>query len=290
VPAPALQTVTADGLELAVWDWPGGDPPLVFAHATGFHARCWDRIIQMFPGRHCVALDFRGHGRSAKPEPPYHWSAFVRDMHAVVAQLGLRGAIGIGHSMGGHTVVAARCFQALVLVDPTIFPRPMYDATARYDASFTRRRRNRWKSPGEMFERFRGRAPFDSWQPEILRDYCEFGLLPDGDEFILACPPDVEASIYEHSREPESNLHGIIPAIEVPVTVMRAGVAPVPGVFNLAASPAAPDLASEFPRGRDVLLAGRDHYFPMSAPELVAEEIRRVISDRTALSGGCALP
>jgi pimeloyl-ACP methyl ester carboxylesterase len=285
-----MRSVAIDGLEIAVWEWPGEDPALVFAHATGFHARCWDRIIQMFPGQHCVALDFRGHGRSSKPQPPYHWSGFVRDMQAVVEQLELRDAIGIGHSMGGHTVVAARCFTALVLIDPTIFPVHMYDANARYDASFIRKRRNRWKSSDEMFERFRGRAPFDSWRPEILRDYCEYGLLPDGNEFVLACPPDIEASIYEHSREPASNLHPMIPSITVPVSVVRAGVAMTPDAFNLAASPTAPDLASEFPRGRDVLLEGRNHFIPMAAPELVAEEICHVTSDRKAQSGGCALP
>jgi len=284
------RSVVVDDLEIEVWNWPGDDPALVFAHATGFHGRCWDRVIEMFPGRHCVALDFRGHGHSSKPEPPNYWAGFVLDMHAVVEGLGLWDAVGIGHSMGGHTVVAAQCFAAMVLVDPTIFPKHMYDGGERYDASFIRRRRNRWKSVEEMFERFRGRAPFESWRPEILHDYCEYGLLPDGDELVLACPPDVEASIYEHSREPASNLHPILGSVTVPVTVMRAGVPMVPGTFNLAASPTASDLASEFPHGRDVLLTGRNHFIPMEAPELVADEIRRVISDRKARSGGCALP
>ncbi|HYW44000.1 MAG TPA: alpha/beta hydrolase [Bryobacteraceae bacterium] len=290
VDSPDLKTVTADGMELAVWEWPGEAPALLFAHATGLHGRCWDRIVRMFPGRRCVAVDFRGHGRSAKPAPPCHWTAFHRDLEAVVERLGLEGAMGIGHSMGGHSVVAAaRCFAALLLVDPTIFPEGSYGGTG-FDASFIRRRRNRWKSPEEMFERFRDRAPFASWQPEVLRDYCEFGLAPDGGGFVLACPPEVEASIYEHSREREASLYAAIPYVTQPVTVMRAGVEPVPGVFNLAASPTAPDLARKFPHGRDVFLSGRNHFIPMEWPELVAEEIARIISDRTRQRGESARP
>ena len=62
-----------------------------------------------------------------------------------------------------------------------------------------------------MFERFHKRPPFDLWQPQVLRDYCEYGLLPDGDGFVLACPPEIEASIYQHSNAPDSNLYPVDP-------------------------------------------------------------------------------
>ena len=41
-----LELVSAGGLRLAVWEWPGAGPPLLFAHATGFHGRMWDHIIR----------------------------------------------------------------------------------------------------------------------------------------------------------------------------------------------------------------------------------------------------
>ena len=111
-----------------------------------------------------------------------------------------------------------------------------------------------------------------------MRDYCDYGLLEaGGGEFVLACPPAVEASIYEHSNAPESDLYPGIPSIAIPVVVMRAGTAQGPVVLDPTGSPAAPDLAAQFPRGRDVLLQERTHFIPMEAPELVAEEIRALL-------------
>jgi pimeloyl-ACP methyl ester carboxylesterase len=86
----------------------------------------------------------------------------------------------------------------------------------------------------------------------------------------------VEASIYLNSKEPEANIYAEVAAIRHPVTVMRAGRERQPGAFDLAASPTAPDLASRFARGREVLLMGASHYIPMEEPEMVADEIRKL--------------
>src|SRR5205823_3346713 len=153
---PSLSNLTVNGLELALWDWPGDGPPLLFAHATGFHGRCWDQVIRSLPGRRAIAVDLRGHGRSAKPAPPYRWRDFGHDLVEVARQLDLTGAVGVGHSMGGHSIALAaallpRAFSALLLLDPTIFTPEYYGQPTRHDASFVLKRRNRWASPGEMF-------------------------------------------------------------------------------------------------------------------------------------------
>lgn len=264
---------------MAVWEWPGEDPPLVFAHATGFHGRCWDQVIRQLPRqRRCLALEARGHGRSSKPSPPYHWPAFAQDLAEIAEQLGVAEAIGIGHSMGGHAVTSAAAlrpatFSKLLLLDPTI-RRPEIYGTRPFSAGFIRKRRVDWPSPEAMSDSFRGRPPFDRWQPEVLRDYCDYGLLPQNGEYRLACPPDAEASVYECSREPAANLHSVIPSIAQPVTVLRAGVVGRP-LFSddPSPSPTDPQLAALFPRGRDVLLPQCSHYIPMEAPDLVAEQI-----------------
>jgi len=278
---PALRILDSKEVQLAVWEWPGEDPPLLFAHATGFHGRCWDRIIAMFPGRRCLAIDARGHGRSGKPEPPYHWRAFGTDLVFLAETLRVTGAIGIGHSMGGHITVqtaAARpeTYRSLLLVDPTIFPRDYYGGPAP-DASFTLRRRNQWKSAEEMFERFHSRMPFMRWRPEILHDYCEYGILPNGDGFVLACPPAAEASIYENSKASGSNIYPEIATVHHPVTVLRAGKTRMEDVFDLSASPTSPDLAAHFTNGREVVLPDASHYIAMEEPERVTEEIRLLL-------------
>ena len=274
---PKLQLVSVNGLDLGVWDWPGEGTPLVFAHATAFHARLWDPVIRLLPPRKCLAVDMRGHGRSAKPEPPYRWRNFGCDLAGVVRQLGVKEAVGVGHSMGGHAMVQAallapECFRALLLIDPTIFP-PEFYSQAPFDGSFTLRRKNEWRSPEEMWERSRGRPPFAGWRPEALRAYCEYGLQPENGHMVLACPPPVEASIYAEANAPEANLYAEIPRIAQPVTVLRASATRRPGVLDLSASPTAPDLAAKFQHGRDMVAEGRSHYVPMEDPELVAEVI-----------------
>jgi lipase len=276
---PQLHFVDYGELKLAVWEWPGKSPALFFAHATGFHGRSWDHIARRFPDRRRLAIEFRGHGRSSIPVPPIPWPEFARDVLAVAGHLQLRGAIGVGHSMGGHSLVSAaiaepEIFSALVLVDPVIMPRWAYREPPP-DSSYIARRRNRFASAGEMFERFHARLPFSAWVPEALRSYCDYGLRPDGDAFVLACPPEVEAAIYARCNAPENDLYADMPRVAIPVTVMRAGTAAAIAKLDLNGSPTGSEVAACFPRGREVFLADRNHYIPMEAPELVEEEVRR---------------
>ena len=62
---PKQQTIQFADVDLCVFEWgqPGGQQVLL-AHATGFHARCWDQIVAKLPADwHIFALDMRGHGR-----------------------------------------------------------------------------------------------------------------------------------------------------------------------------------------------------------------------------------
>jgi lipase len=283
---PTLSVYPINGLNLAVYEWSGAGPPIVFHHATSFHARLWDAVIRLLPGRRCLALDARGHGRSDKPALLPRWDEFRDDAAALLHQLGIEGAIGVGHSLGGYVLTrsAARvpeAFRALVLVDPVIFPYDFYsDNVPDYTQHFTMQRRNRWTSPDAMFERFKDRSPFNTWRPEVLRDYCDYGLLPapDGDGYVLACPPAVEANIYTHSATlGNRRVYEDIATIQVPVRVLRCGRGMRDTDRDLAASPTAPDLASRFAQGVDVVLPNNSHYIPMESPEIVARYVKALI-------------
>ncbi len=164
-------------------------------------------------------------------------------------------------------------FSSLLLLDPVIYPPDRYDASPN-NAEFIARRRVRWKSVGEMFDRFSLRAPFSTWKPEILRDYCEYGLLPDGDEFVLACPPEIEASIYERSNWPDADISAEIPTIQTVTTVMRSAKLMSREKFDLSASATDPDLASRMPNARDVYLPESSHFIPMEHPKLIINALK----------------
>jgi lipase len=278
---PVESHVLVNGVEITLWEWPGQGRPVLFCHATSFHARIWDQVVARLPERRCFAFDARGHGRSSKPSPPYAWRNFGGDVAAIAESLGLSDAAGVGHSMGGHAVTLAAAlnppaFSTLVLLDPVIRAKDQY--LAPWDKTgFVARRRNQWASPEEMFERFRERPPFDAWDRGVLLDYCNYGLEQAGDGYILACPPAIEASIYENSTAPASNIYPEIGAIEVPVHVVRAGKFGDPSNI-MGSSPTTPDLAASFARGADTVLPEHSHFIPMESPELAAKMIEDALA------------
>ena len=273
--------VTANGIDLHLVEWAGEGAPVFLIHATGFHARIWDEVARRLPGRRILSIDTRGHGNSAKPEPPYLWDDTGADILEVVRVLDLRDVVAVGHSMGGHSAVYAAArepsrFAGLMLIDPTIGRNTSTPREADANSnSGVARRRNEWASPEEMVERFHDRFPFDLWQPQVLDDYARYGLLPapSGDGYVLACPPAVEAAVYG-ARGLGEDIWLAVPKIEAPVRVLRARQ-PEPGVQTrgFETSPTAPDLAAAFPNGEDRVLSHLTHFIPMQAPDLVAEEI-----------------
>jgi pimeloyl-ACP methyl ester carboxylesterase len=198
---------------------------------------------------------------------------------AVVRDLGLRGAIGVGHSKGGFAVTMAAglapgAFGSLLLVDPVIMERETYGMAPATEDHFAARRRDRWSSAEEMFERFKERPPFSLWKPEVLHDYCQYGLLPaeDGDGFVLACPPRIEAAVYAGSAG-AVEIYDAIETIDVPVTILRAREREGTGPMDMNASPTTPKLASYFKQATDVPLSHLSHFIPMQEPGLVARYI-----------------
>lgn len=279
--APIERRVAVNDVELAVWEWPGQGPPLLLVHANGFHGRCWDQTIRALAGQRCYAVDLRGHGRSAKPAPPYDWRSFGLDLAALCQALELRQVVAVGHSLGGHATALAAArdpqrFARLLLIEPVFLPLEWYNGPPA-PPHFAARRRNRWQSPAEMVDRFSERPPFSRWQPAVLRDYCDYGLLPSPDGgYELACPPTIEAAIYDASQR--ANIYDELGNVSAPVLVVRAGVSRPLRDWDMSASATLPTLATLFRDGHDRHLPDYSHFMPMEAPALVAELLREQLS------------
>lgn len=280
----------ASGVRLAYFEWnrdAAPDAPVVLLiHATGFHARCWDKTVAALPkGLRVIAVDQRGHGRSENTGTIANWRIPADDMVEFVEGLDLKNIIGVGHSMGGHgiTQVAARLperFTRLVLVDPVMMDPNHYTPGAFNDRGRPEdfpvaKRRNHWVSWEEMFERFERRHPYSLWRKDVLEDYCRHGLAlrEDGDGYELACPPVIESSIYVTSAG--TDIYDMVRSIEIPVTVLRAKMRDFNNAaeVDFSASPTWEGLAAEFKNGRDVYLPELSHFIPMQDPELVARYI-----------------
>lgn len=283
-PRPTLERLALPGCELAVWDWAGAGPPLLFVHANGFHGRCWDAVLELLPGYRCLALDLRGHGRSAQAAPPADWRPFGEDVAAAGRALHLRGAVGIGHSVGGHAVALAAAlapdvFGKLLLIDPTIFARERYRG-ARTGEHFVARRRARWESPEAMVERFADREPYSLWEPRVLRDYCEWGLLSasDGDGYTLACAPAFEGSVYQTSTAARSDPYPELARLTQQTLIVRTGAVERSPEAGFLASPTVPDLVTQIAGARDHLDRDHTHFLPMESPGRAASYVNEVVS------------
>jgi pimeloyl-ACP methyl ester carboxylesterase len=86
------------------------------------------KLTERRPEWGVVLVDLRQHGRSEPGSPPHTLAACAEDLHALVGQLGVPGAVDAiaGHSFGGKVALAAR---------PRIAPRQ----TFLLDASPSRR-------------------------------------------------------------------------------------------------------------------------------------------------------
>lgn len=75
--------------------------PLVLIHALGTNLTLWDDLLPHLPRHRVLRLDLRGHGASDVPAPPYAMGAMIRDVERVMDHFGMKGAVGVGVSLGG---------------------------------------------------------------------------------------------------------------------------------------------------------------------------------------------
>lgn len=74
--------------------------PLLLLHGVGSSSETWLELIPLLDGRRIIAPDYRGHGASDSPQPPYAMDDFVEDALRLLDELGVERVHVAGFSIG----------------------------------------------------------------------------------------------------------------------------------------------------------------------------------------------
>lgn len=271
---PETGDLTVNGLRIRYYDWGGVGDPIVLLHATGFHGRVYRPIVEWLTTiGHVWSYDQRGHGDSEAPHEleQYDWTLTTDDLRGFITEMGWKGVRAFGHSAGA-TAIGSLAFEhpelisRAVLAEPVVFELPDAPKLGWRNPLVERtlRRRQLFDSLDTMFANFENKPPYDTWNREMLRDYCEFGTRMNHDsKRELKCLPEIEARLYETSRNFDG-LNKIIRA-ETPMLILFGNRSES---LDLKLSPR---IALERKTGRVINVPGAGHFLPMEKPELVSQ-------------------
>eukprot|EP01112_Ceratiomyxa_fruticulosa_P005959 TRINITY_DN1675_c0_g1_i10.p1 TRINITY_DN1675_c0_g1~~TRINITY_DN1675_c0_g1_i10.p1 ORF type:complete len:346 (+),score=70.98 TRINITY_DN1675_c0_g1_i10:105-1142(+) len=193
------------------------DFDIFLAHATGFCKEVWNEMVielrkDSFAGK-ITAADARSHGKSDHEE--VLWDKIGEDIHKIVtSELFLskwhskpNKLIGIGHSQGGATLTrceiqSPKTFDALVLIEPVIFPPPR-DKRETILSTNAAKRQPTFPSREAIVENYLKKKVFQRWRRQVLEDYIDGAFYTTGEgsnkKWHLSLTPKEEAWIYANS-------------------------------------------------------------------------------------------
>ena len=241
-----------NGLRLHYLEWGSPTKPtMILMHGIARHAHTFDHVVPEFTSDYrVVALDMRGHGDSAwSPEGAYLVEDHVKDLEAVIRELGLRRVTLWGNSTGGRVVqVYAGLHPEMVerLIVEDVGPERPQNIADSF-ANRVRREADGWASEDELVNKLKMQTPRT---PEtILRNYAHFGTSRRADgRLIWKFDPNLVKGFVE------TELWQYVGKITSPTLFVIGGASQI--------VPAATQqrLKSTLPNCEVVVMAGLGHY------------------------------
>ncbi len=268
-----VRATSTDGVELEVHHFGGEGPPLLIAHATGFLAAPYRPMAGPLKDHFDVwAVDLRSHGDStAATDGTVSWQGTGRDLLAAVDAIGRGPVFGIGHSMGGASLLTAELIRpgtvlAAYLFEPIAFPRAFLDLDAPNPlAESARRRRPSFPSRLEALGRYSARPPLGLFRADVLAAYVEHGFRDDHDGNVtLKCSPESEAATFD---APDKTSIEDLGPVTTPVLVAKGERDRGPGPAELAGP-----IAAALPAAHLVSYPHLTHFGPLQDPETIARD------------------
>ena len=279
---PESRFVETDGVNHHYLEW--GDPEkpnILMFHAVGMCAAIWNNAARdLAEDYHVCSFDLRRHGDTEHPDGEYTFMQIGHDTASVIKALKLEGAICIGHSAGGMSMLIADSLSPGivgkgVLVDTRVGDSPMAllsPEEQKLRMQRTLQKRTVWESRDIMYEAYRDRRVFKPWTDEVFSDYIDGGTRSLGDVRVeLKCNPMVEENFYENRRHLDTSkvLRGLGGEYMLLVGAYKGA--------QTAQDAAVRHLAKESNGFTVHELGAGSHFVPMEHPDLVLKAIRNFI-------------
>jgi pimeloyl-ACP methyl ester carboxylesterase len=266
-------------VSVAVHDLGGEGPPLLLSHATGFHGYCYLPIADALSDRFTsFALDYRGHGDTARPDDwQVDWERYGDDALAVARAVAPDGGlVGFGHSMGGACLLMAAhrdpgLFDLIVTFEPIVFPPREIDPHGGTEddgpalSVGARRRRATFESFDAAIANYSSKPPMMAFDPDVVRLYVGHGFRPSPEGVRLKCDPEHEARTFDTGGR--HTTWSVLPEIDTPVIVLAGRV----DEFGPAAI--AGEVAARLPNATYQARDDWNHFAPFIEPGAMAAVI-----------------
>jgi pimeloyl-ACP methyl ester carboxylesterase len=265
--------VEVNGLKLHYLDYGTlGLPSMLCLHGGAVNAHWFDFVASGFTAEHHVlALDQRGHGDSARAEPPeYGYGRYAADLAAVIEKLDLRDVVLVGHSMGGlvSLLYAANYpgrVKKLVVVDSTLRATPERVAALH---NIGNREGSSYRSDEEFIERFKVRPEGTRALPQIIRYLAERGGRQGADG---RWRHKFDRNVYSKRELLDIPPHWN--RIAIPVLLVKGGLS------NRITPEIHEDIKERCPQVKLVEVPGSEHHVTLDNPADFVRVVRTFLSD-----------
>lgn len=285
-----MRVPSSDHVNVAVHEFGGSGRPLLLAHATGFHGYAYLPVADLLSEEfESFALDYRGHGSTARPHDwQVDWTRYGDDALAAARAVAAlteddRGLVGYGHSMGATGLLMAAhrdpdLFDVIVAFEPIVFPPR---ETGRGDdpsmmVAGARRRRATFESFEAAIEHYGSKPPLDRFDPGVLRLYVGHGFAPSPEGVRLKCDPEHEARTFEQGGRHRT--WDVLPNIHTRVVVVSGDIE------EYGPAAIARPVSERLPNATYIEIPTADHFGPFVDPAEHARLIRVAAAGDTATS------
>lgn len=274
--SPEMIRTRGDGVDIQAARWRGEGRTVFCVHGLTANCRCWDTMAAaLAPRFELVAPDLRGRGLSEMPAQGYDVEQHVRDIAAVIENLGIRRPVVMGHSLGALIALAYATRRpeqtaGLVLIDGagSLTGEQWQNVLTGIKPALDRLG-NVFPSFDDYTARLK-QAPFLQPWSDVLERYFRYEIeeVPGGVRSRVQ-PEPIRQEIENLKKTDAATYY---PLVQCPVLILQATDGTLSPADRVLPESAVRQMLAEIPEARCVPLSGTNHYSILFQPNLARDD------------------